>query len=203
MTLPRARLYAIHLAHYTLNRRDCWGYVQGAAPLPVKRLVWAHEQDELIHDPRAGTDHFTLSTREAEVLGLTAAQVEQAELIPAATSAFYAWIHIAKSGTWLEAFAASSILERRNDDSVIVGGGLSGRLGRKMAADLDIPLERLKNSTVHMAADQEHASLLEQIAETYATTEEARQALLRGARQSMLVDRAFRGALAEAMEDLD
>ena len=54
LTVPRARCYTIHMAHYVNNRRDCWGYVQGAAPLPVKRLVWAHEQEELIHDPRAG-----------------------------------------------------------------------------------------------------------------------------------------------------
>ena len=33
LTVHRARCYTIHMAHYVNNRRDCWGYVQGAAPL--------------------------------------------------------------------------------------------------------------------------------------------------------------------------
>src|SRR5688572_15253409 len=43
LTIGRARLNAINMAHYVRNRRDCWGYVQGAAPLDVKRLIWEHE----------------------------------------------------------------------------------------------------------------------------------------------------------------
>jgi hypothetical protein len=66
-TPARARCYAVHLARYQDHRRDCWGYVQGAAPLPVKRLIWAHETEELINDPRADADHSTLAAREAEV----------------------------------------------------------------------------------------------------------------------------------------
>src|SRR5579883_3119342 len=60
-TPARARCYAVHLARYQDHRRDCWGYVQGAAPLPVKRLIWAHESEELINDPRADADHSTLA----------------------------------------------------------------------------------------------------------------------------------------------
>ena len=33
LTMERARFYVIQNAHYTANRRDCWGYVQGSAPL--------------------------------------------------------------------------------------------------------------------------------------------------------------------------
>src|SRR5215210_3385254 len=94
LTPARARCYAVHLARYQDHRRDCWGYVQGAAPLPVKRLIWAHEQDELILDPRAGTDHSTLSAQEAGLVGVTPEQVERAELIPGATTAFWAGTHL-------------------------------------------------------------------------------------------------------------
>jgi len=59
-TLPRARFYIIHNAFYNKNRRDCWGFVLGAAPLDVKKLVWKHEEDELITDKRAGEDHYSL-----------------------------------------------------------------------------------------------------------------------------------------------
>jgi pyrroloquinoline quinone (PQQ) biosynthesis protein C len=202
MTLPRARCYAINMAAMVKNRRDCWGYVQGAAPLDVKRLIWEHEQDELIHDPRAGTDHPTLAIREAAVLGLTAEDVQQAELVPGVVAAFYAWIHIAKSRPWLEAFAASSMMERRNSDAVVQGGGVASRMGRKMADELGISLERLSNATVHMAADVEHASMMEQALRRHATTDEACNAILRATRETYVIDRAFRGALAEAMEDL-
>jgi hypothetical protein len=200
LTLPRARCFSIHMAHYVRNRRDCWGYVQGAAPLGVKRMIWAHEQEELVHDPRAGTDHFTLSTREAEMLGLSVEDVLNAELVPGATTAFWAWTHLAKSRSWLEAFTASSMLERRNDDSVIRGGSLSRRIGYKMSEDLGIPMKELTNATVHMEADVEHASMLEQVAREYATTAAAREAMLQAARDTFIVDRAFRGALAEALE---
>ena len=27
LTLPRARILAVHLAQFVKNRRDCWGYV--------------------------------------------------------------------------------------------------------------------------------------------------------------------------------
>jgi hypothetical protein len=202
LTVARARCYTVHMSHYVNNRRDCWGYVQGAAPLPVKRMVWAHEQEELIHDPRAGTDHSALATQEAGLFGVSREEVERAALIPGTVAAFWAWTHLAKSLPWLEAFTASSMLERRNDDAVIKGGGLSYRMGLKMAEELGIPLERNVNVTVHMAADVEHATMLEDVLREYGSTEAARDGVLRAAEMTYTVDRAFRGAVAEAMEDL-
>jgi pyrroloquinoline quinone (PQQ) biosynthesis protein C len=202
MTLARARCYTIQMTHFVLNRRTCWAYVQASAPLDVKRLVCAHEQEELIHDTRAGTDHPTLAARESAVLGVTWEDIEQAELVPGVAAAFWAWIHLAKDLPWLEAFAASSAMERRNSDAVVQGGGVSARMARKMARELDIPLDRFVNATTHMAADVEHGSLMEQVAARYMTTDEARQAVLRAARQTYVIDRAFRAAIAEAMEDL-
>jgi pyrroloquinoline quinone (PQQ) biosynthesis protein C len=202
LTRKRAQAYSVHMARYVDNRRDCWGFVLGAAPLEVKRWIWKHEEDELILDPRAGTDHSTLSAREAETLGMSAEEFARAQVVPAAIAAFYAWIHLSKDRPWLEAFAASSMLERRNDDSVIQGGGFSRRMGFKMADELGIPLKKLTNATVHMDADLEHSKMLEQVAERYADTEAGRQAMLRGARETFLIDRAFRGAVAEAMEDI-
>ena len=70
LTLERGRFYVIQNALYTSNRRDCWGYVQGGAPLEVKRVIWQHESDELINDPRAGMDHYALTVKQGEVIGL-------------------------------------------------------------------------------------------------------------------------------------
>jgi len=33
----RAQQYSIQMAYYVKNRRDCWGYVQGAAPLDATK----------------------------------------------------------------------------------------------------------------------------------------------------------------------
>ncbi len=203
MTLARARCYTIQMTHFVLNRRTCWAYVQASAPLDVKRLVCAHEQEELIHDTRAGADHPTLAAREAAVLGLTWEEIEQAELVPGVVAAFYAWIHLAKDLPWLEAFTASSVMERRNSDAIVHGGGVSARMARKMARELGLPLEQFVNATTHMAADVDHASLMEQVAARYVTTDEARRAVLRAARETYVIDRAFRAAIAEAMEDLE
>ncbi|HVR15211.1 MAG TPA: hypothetical protein VMS25_02535, partial [Candidatus Limnocylindrales bacterium] len=65
LTLPRARFYIKHNAYYNKNRRDCWGFVLGADPLDVKKLVWKHEEDELITDKREGEDHYSLVVRQA------------------------------------------------------------------------------------------------------------------------------------------
>src|ERR1700741_2063553 len=72
-TRERAQHYSIQMAFYVQNRRDCWGYVQGSAPLEVKRMIWQHEEDELIGRRSEGkTDHITLAVKEGEVFGLTA-----------------------------------------------------------------------------------------------------------------------------------
>jgi pyrroloquinoline quinone (PQQ) biosynthesis protein C len=203
LTLARARLIAINMGHYVMNRRDCWGFVQGAVPLDVKRLVWEHEQEELVFDPRAGMDHFTLTTKEAAVLGLTPEDFQTTPPVAGAQASFYAWIHLAKSRPWLEAITASCVLEIRNSSAVIRGGGASERLRRKLVDELGIPQSELINQSVHVEADMAHATMLRQVMDRYATTDEARAAILRGARDSFIVDRAFRGAVGYALADLN
>jgi len=202
LTLARARFFAIEMGRYVNNRRDCWGYVQGAAPLDVKRLIWAHEQEELVLDPAVGMDHFTLATREAEVLGLTPNDFETAEPHPGSSAAFYAWAYLAKDRPWLEAVAASSVLEVRNSGAIVTGGSLSSRIRQKLIDELGLPAEKLINVNRHSVADEEHASLLERVVNAHVATEEDCQAVLRGARASFLIDRAFRGALAAGMAAL-
>jgi pyrroloquinoline quinone (PQQ) biosynthesis protein C len=203
LTMARARLYTINMAHYVANRRDCWGYVQGGAPLDIKRLVWEHESDELVNDPRAGMDHYALAAKEAQVLGLTREDLETTEPLPGALACYYAWIHIAMTRPWREGVTASSMLERRNSGAVVRGGGLSFRFKEKMMKELGIAEDRLINQSVHVEADLEHASLLDVVIERYVKSAEDREAILRGARASFAIDRAYRGALAQAMARLD
>jgi hypothetical protein len=198
----RAQQYSIQMAFYVKNRRDCWGYVQGSAPLEVKRMIWEHEQDELIGKKSDGkVDHITLAVKEGEVLGLAAESFDKTPMLEGGLVCFSAWIHLAQR-SWLEAIAASAILEMRNSGELIQGGSLSRRIGEIFERDLGIPMKKQINNAEHVVMDVEHAHLLHQIAQKYATTEAAQRAIIGGARESLMIDRVYRGHLAEMLEAL-
>ena len=198
----RAQHYSIQMAYYVRNRRDCWGYVQGSAPLEVKRWIWQHEQDELIgRKSENKQDHITLAVKEGEVLGLTADAFEQTARLEGGEVCFSAWIRLAQR-PWLEAIAASAILEMRNSSELIRGGALSRRIGEIFERDLRIPMKKQINNAEHVVMDVEHAHLLNEVARKYAQTEAARTAIVRGAKASLMIDRVYRGHLADMLETL-
>jgi hypothetical protein len=200
MTLERARFYVIQNALYTSNRRDCWGYVQGGAPLEVKRVIWQHESDELVNDPRAGMDHYTLSVKQGEVMGLKPEDFERAEIPPMVRACFYAWHHIAMCSHWLTAYTASHMLERRNNGKIVRGGGMSYRVGKKIENELGINLKKMISLDVHVAADMDHSENISEMFERYVRSTEDCDLALQGARDCMAIDRAYRGALGYYME---
>jgi len=202
LTMERARYYIIQNAVYTSNRRDCWGYVQGSAPLDVKRLVWQHESDELVNDPRCNMDHFSLCVKQGEALGLKAPDFENVELPPMVRACFYAWKHIATQSPWLTPFTASQMMERRNNGAIVKGGGMSIRVAQKFEKELGINLKKLVFLDVHAVADTDHSDMMSTVYERYVKTEEDREAVLRGARDSMAIDRAYRAGVAYAMEQI-
>jgi hypothetical protein len=198
----RAQHYSIQMAYYVKNRRDCWGYVQGAAPLDVKRLIWQHEQDELIGRKDEGkADHITLAIKEGEVLGLRADVFEKTPVLEGGVACFYSWLHLAQR-PWLEAIAASAVLEMRNSGELIAGGSLSRRIAEKFERELGIPMKKQINNAEHVVMDVEHAHLLMHVARKHATTEAAQKAILQGAKESLLIDRVYRGHLADMLEAL-
>jgi hypothetical protein len=190
------------MAYYVQNRRDCWGYVQGSAPLEVKRLIWQHEEDELIGNRKEGKmDHITLAVKEGEVFGLSAEAFEHTARLEGGEVCFSAWIRLAQR-PWLEAIAGSSILEMRNSSELIKDGSLSRRIGEIFERDLGIPMKTQINNAEHVVMDVEHAHLLMQVARKYGDSDSARQAILRGARESLMIDRVYRGHLADMMATL-
>ena len=198
----RAQHYSIQMVYYVQNRRDCWGYVQGSAPLEVKRWIWQHEEDELIgRKSENKQDHITLAVKEGEVLGLTAEAFERTARLEGGEVCFSAWIRLAQA-PWLEAIAASAILEMRNSSELIEGGALSRRIGEIFERDLAIPMKKQINNAEHVVMDVEHAHLLKEVARKYATTGAERKAILRGARASLMIDRVYRGHLADMLETL-
>lgn len=201
-TKTRAQQYSIQMAFYVQNRRDCWGYVQGSAPLEIKKLIWQHEEDELIGRKSEGKqDHITLAVKEGEIFGLTAEAFEQNPRLEGGEVCFSAWTRLAQR-SWLEAIAASAILEMRNSGELIKGGSLSRRIGDMLERDLGIPMKKQINTAEHVVMDVEHAHLLLQVARKYADTASARKAILQGASESLMIDRVYRGHLADMLEAL-
>jgi hypothetical protein len=198
----RAQQYSIQMVYYVRNRRDCWGYVQGSAPLDVKRLIWEHEEDELIGKKSEGKDdHITLAVKEGGIFGLSAEAFDDTPALEGGIACFYSWLHLAQR-PWLEAIASSAILEVRNSADLIQGGSLSRRIGEKFERELGIPMKKQINNAEHVIMDVEHAHLLMRVALKYATTEAAQNAIIKGARESLIIDRVYRGHLADMLEAL-
>ena len=198
----RAQQYSIQMAYYVQNRRDGWGYVQGSAPLDIKQLIWHHEEDELVGQKAQGKmDHITLAVKEGEVFGLSAEAFERTPCLEGGEVCFSAWIRLAQR-PWLEAIAGAAILEMRNSSELIKGGSLSQRIAAMLERDLGIPMKKQINNAEHVVMDVEHAHLLLQVARKHATRESACQAILCGARESLMIDRVYRGHLADMMAAL-
>jgi hypothetical protein len=195
LTPARLALRRVHMTFFGNNRRDCWAAVASKAPLDVKRAIWEHEKDELIYDPRMGKAHVT-----EDDLGSD----KESDLIPGARAAFYAWIHCAREKPWLEGLACSHILERRNNDQIVKGGTLTQRLVKRQEQELGIKQKDQDIGTqVHLVADVEHSDLLNEIFNRYVVNDLTAQQMLRGAEESLAIERCFHGAIATAMAELD
>lgn len=202
-TLPRARFLALEMAAYTRNRRDCWAYVQGASPLDAKQAIWQHEGEELMRDPRCDTDHYSLQIKECRLLGIAPEEIAKAVPIPQTLATHYAWLYLALKQHWLSGLASSSILERRNNNEIVKGGGLSLRIAQRWRDDLGLELRDMPATAVHKEADKEHSDMIWEIFEKYAGEEPAYRAVIEGAQESLKIDRAFRLALAVAMDSIE
>ena len=203
MTLARGKVKMLHQLHFNMNRRDCWGYVQGASPPEIKRLIWEHEKDELIVDPRFGGDHHSASLGKAvKVTGLEPDELYQADLIPGCKAAFRAWVNLARDSSWLKGLSGSTILERANNNRIVEGGGVSVRDYRRYTDELRALLGDIPGHDVHNVADEDHSDMMEWVLDRYAVTEEAQRLVWEGARDSLDFDRAFRGSLAVVLEKI-
>lgn len=201
-TPARARTWTIHQAYFVRNRRDCWALAMGQAPLDVKREIWLHEQDELISDPRAaGEDHYTLTTREAKLLGVNEADIEHAELHPFVAAAFEAWLHLGKKD-WLQSFVSVAMVEAINSGAIVPTGGFSYQSRERLVSDLGIPRESLVNRNVHVEADQEHALVLERVLRRHVKNSMMQEIVLDAIKQTLVIDRAYRGGLAFVMNQI-
>jgi hypothetical protein len=195
LTPTRLAFRHLHMTFFGNNRRDCWAAVSSKAPLDVKRAIWEHEKDELIYDPRMRKAHVT-----EEDLGSN----KESDMISGARAAFYAWLYCARDKPWLEGLACSHILERRNNDQIVNGGTLTQRLVKRQELELGIKKKDQDIGTqVHLIADVDHSDLLNQVFDRYVVDDSTAQQVLRGAEESLAIERCFHGAVATAMAELD
>jgi pyrroloquinoline quinone (PQQ) biosynthesis protein C len=201
LTPAHAKVLAVQWAQFNRNRRDCWGAVQCAAPIEVKRAVWRHESEELISDPRCGSDHYSLHVRRCLAVGLTLDEIEKAEPLPGCRAAFYGWLYIARTRPWLQALSASSMLERTVDRSVVPRDVQSEVT--KWVTDLGIAEKDLEVLTANDNADEDHSEMFEEIFITHARSADGEAQIIAGARESLDMMGTFYEALNHAMITID
>jgi hypothetical protein len=195
LTPARDAIMQRHYPHYIKSRRDCWAAASAKAPLDVKRAIWEHEKDELICDYRIGAAHLT----DEDMASATA----EANLLPGTRAAIFAWLYICRERPWIESLMANHVTERKNNPEVLGCDGLTQRWAKKKVADLGGTIETLDPITkVHMVADVDHSNMFEPIFERYIGDERTAGGVVAAARDSLAIDRAYRGALATAMMEL-
>ena len=199
LTMDRARFVAIQMVFYNNNRREGWAYVQAKAPWDVKRAIWQHEQDELFHDPRAGSDNRALMSKQAVALGVTEADLASAEATPLVEAVLAGFNHMNASEQWLASLTGAHFLERRNNSDIIPGGAMSKRWRDKIVRELGVREDVLIASNVHIVADVDHSDAIWEAVAGAIFSDYDYQTALRGAYMAARLDRAFRGALAHEM----
>lgn len=203
LTTERAQVYILQRAFFHLNRRDCWAYVQAAAPFDVKQMIWNHEREELEGDLERGVpDHYTLGKQEGAAVGLTPEDFARTPPLDGTMACCNAWIHLAKDRPWLEALPVCAVTEISNSDEICIGGGFARRMARKMTGELGIPLKQQPSNAEHVVLDVEHAHLLMRAARLHACSVQDFQLILHGAAESLRVERHFKGVLGDAMAAL-
>lgn len=202
LTQKRAQVYTLQKTLWTLNRRDCWAFAQALAPMDVKKLVWAHEEDELSgNKERNMGDHYSLQVKSAEHIGLTLDDFRNTAMRPETRTCIYAWVHLGKDSPWLKSVAASIALEVSNSSEWVNGGGMSYRMGKRFEQDLGIPFEKNINAKEHAEVDVEHAHMLLQVVKRHATTKAALDLVLEGLTESWAIERVWKGLLHDMMAE--
>jgi hypothetical protein len=199
----RARAHSLQRSHWTSNRRDCWAYAQAVSPMAVKKLIWAHEEDELNGNRARGVeDHHTLRVRESAAFGLTPEDFVTTPMNSGTRTCTYAWLHLARYSHWLTAVSSSCALEISNSTEWVDGGGGSYRLGKQYERDLGIPFHKQLNAKEHAEVDVEHAHILMQIAERHATTPELIDLMLKGLIESWEIESVWKGLMVDMLEEI-
>ncbi len=203
LNLARAQLYTLQKSHWNINRRDCWAFAQGHAPMDVKRLIWEHEEDELAGNKHRGVeDHYSLQVRQSALIGLSPEDFRDEKMRAGTRTCVYAYLHLVNSGHWLKAVSACAALEVSNSAEWVEGGGMSYRMGKRFEKELGIPFDKQLNAKEHAEVDVEHAHMLLQIAKRHGSMPGALNWMMEGLVESWEIDQIWKGILADMLEEI-
>lgn len=202
ITRPRAQLVVKQLGLFVRNRRDCWAAMMSNCPLDVKRVILLHEYEELVKDRFVEGGHYYLVQQQGKTVGLTPEEMDNAVPLPTTRAAMYAWVRIAKDWPWLEGFAASSILEKVNDDSIHGGRGHARVAGENWIKGLGITWDDIENWKVHREADEDHSEMTSEVLERYVRSAADYQRVIEASRASLDLYRTYWLGLSQAMAAL-
>lgn len=198
----RVRSFVMNRLFIPTNRH-CWAYVMGGAPMDVKQVLWKHEEDELMFDPKLGRAHIDSDEDVLVEIGSPelVKQIESLDLPAGIKVSCYARVQFARLSPWLTGLAASHIIERMNDPVAMKGSSMSQRAHQALTDDLGVPMEEHSaNSRVHLDADIEHGSLIWSVFQRHVTDEATYQQAIEGAKMGIDCIRAMGAATADAMD---
>ncbi len=203
LTRSRAQIISQQFGLFVRYRRSAWAYLLARTPhMEVKRELLKHETEELLHDPRCGSDHYSLWIAHGKLVGLTEEQVNNAKLLPTTRAALNGWIYLAMYRPWYESLGGVAVLERTNIDSIVPGGAHQTRAERRWIEDLGVTAEQLPNFRVHREADIDHQSDIMNMLAKYISSESQWEGIVEASEESYDYWRVFLGGIAEAMVEV-
>ena len=203
LTRSRAQIISQQFGLFVRYRRSAWAYLLARSPhMEVKRELLKHETEELLHDPRCGSDHYSLWITHGKLVGLTEEQVNNAKLLPTTRAALNGWIYLAMYRPWYESLGGVAVLERTNIDSIVPGGAHQTRAERRWIEDLGVTAEQLPNFRVHREADIDHQSDIMNMLAKYISSESQWEGIVEASEESYDYWQVFLGGIAEAMVEV-
>jgi len=200
LTTRRAQIIAQQFGLFVRGRRSAWAYIIARCPhMEIKKELLAHEAEEMIHDPRCGSDHYTLWVKHGEAVGLTPDEVHHAHPLPSTRAALCGWTYLAFHLSWLEGLGGVSVLERVNLDPIISGGAHQTRSQKRWMEDLGLKAEQLPNFKLHREADTDHKGQTMSLLASYAKSEEQWEGIVEASRQPLDFWQVFLGGVAREM----
>ena len=203
LTRSRAQIISQQFGLFVRYRRSAWAYLLARSPhMDVKRELLKHETEELLHDPRCGSDHYSLWIAHGKLVGLTEEQVNNAKPLPTTRAALNGWIYLAMYRPWYESLGGVAVLERTNLDRIIPGGAHQTRAERRWIEDLGVTAEQVPNFRVHREADIDHQSDIMKTLEKYVTLEAQWEGVVDASEESYDYWRVLLGGIAQAMSEV-
>jgi len=200
LTTRRAQIIAQQFGLFVRGRRSAWAYIIARCPhMEIKKELLAHETEEMIYDPRCGSDHYTLWVKHGEAVGLTPDEVHHAQPLPSTRAAVCGWTYLAFHLSWLEGLGGVSVLERVNLDPIISGGAHQTRSEKRWMEDLGLKVEQLPNFKLHREADTDHKGQTMSLLANYAKSEDQWEGIVEASRQSLEFWQVFLGGVAREM----